>query len=76
MSLTLPWEIAYPDDKINTVSNLILGIFYCDILINLRTTYYNELSAEIVDYKMILKNYMFSTYFIIDIISAIHFDAI
>jgi len=56
-----------------------LGFFILDICVNLRTTYYTsnilliilENNDEIIDPKKILKNYIGSTTFIIDLVSTV-----
>lgn len=39
-------------------------------MVNLRTTYFNEDNEEIIDARMIAKNYVYSINFIIDVASA------
>jgi len=48
-----------------------IGIFYLDMLMNMRTTYSNENNEEIIDSKMMLKNYLTSKWFWIDFIAAL-----
>jgi hypothetical protein len=49
---------------------VILVFFILDIVVNLRTTYYDEENEEIVDSKLIITNYISSPSFAIDLLSA------
>lgn len=49
----------------------LLSLFALDILINFRTTYYDEQQAEIVDSRMIMRNYLKNYNFYIDVVSTI-----
>ena len=53
---------------------IILVLFIIDIIINFRTTYFDEHSAEIVDAKMIALKYFKSIFFFMDLISIIPFE--
>ena len=51
-------------------------MFFIDIVMNFRTTYFNPRTGEeIIDKKMIVMNYL-SGHFIIDLLSTIPFDLI
>lgn len=49
LAIHLPWEIAFPEDAIIIQNYIILVIFIFDIIINLRTSYFDEENDEIVD---------------------------
>jgi hypothetical protein len=51
IALQMPWELAFPEDSSALMTNLTLVIFIMDILVNFRTTYYNEEFEEIVEWK-------------------------
>jgi len=48
-----------------------IAIFILDILVNIRTTYSNENNEEIIDSKMMKRNYMKSRLFLIDVITVL-----
>lgn len=73
-SLLNPVEIAFEQqgNEINQAFNLVLIIFYiADILLSMRTTYFDENNDEILDGVLLFKNYLKSKAFFIDLISAI-----
>ena len=50
-------------------------VFAIDILVNFRTTYISEkTSTEVVNGKLIAKNYIFGGRFVIDLLASIPFD--
>ncbi len=50
---------------------ITFGFFVLDILVNLRTTYYNDNNEEIIDQKMIAYNYVKSIQFLFDVLSTL-----
>ncbi len=68
--LVLPWQIAYPEDKVYEMDIIILIFFIFDIILNCRTTFYNDDNEEIIDPKTIFLTYIKSPAFWIDICSA------
>lgn len=61
---------------IEKLNYLIDTLFFFDILLNFRTTYFNPRTGEeILDKHMIIRNYLFGQ-FIIDVFSTIPFDLI
>lgn len=50
---------------------MIIAFFCIDILLSCRTTYFNQDGDEILEGKKILKNYVTSSNFIVDILSAV-----
>jgi hypothetical protein len=53
ITLSLPWEIAFPEDKLPFVGNSITLFFLFDLIISFRTSFINEDSDEIIDSKKI-----------------------
>lgn len=50
---------------------LVLSFFWIDIILNFRTTYFNENTDEIISSVMIAKKYIKSWNFLIDVCSAL-----
>ena len=55
------------------IDELINAIFFIDILVNFRTSFYNSRGEEIYSPKLIAKDYATSSRFIIDVLSFIPF---
>jgi hypothetical protein len=73
-TLELPWELAFETDPSNLQSILILSFFGLDILISLRSSFFNSEFEEIVNWKMIAK-YQFTTInFWLDLLSSLPFE--
>jgi len=67
MSATFFFDWDVPK-KLQTFDWLLMMTFAVDIIFNLRTTYCNAESEEIIDDIMIRKNYLRSSYFTLDLI--------
>ncbi len=74
MALALPREIAFPEDRIPIMNYIVLAFFTVDILINMRTSFLDEHSAEVINGRRIAFKYINSAYFIIDLISVFPFE--
>lgn len=74
IALEMPWELAFPDDASDAMGNFTLVVFIFDILVNFRTTFYNDEFEEIVDWKKVALNYSQSWIFLIDILSTFPFE--
>ena len=79
--ITIPLEVSFTNmDFIKVQGYLIFGrvvdgLFAIDILVNFRTTFISEKTAtEIVDGKLIAKNYVFGGRFFVDLLASIPFD--
>ena len=58
------------------MDNVIDFLFFLDIVMNFRTTYFDSSTGEeIIDKKMITKHYLFGQ-FIIDLLSTVPFDVV
>jgi hypothetical protein len=55
------------------IDEIINAIFFIDILLNFRTSFYNSRGEEIYSPKLIAKDYVLSSRFIIDVLSFIPF---
>ena len=77
MEAAFDWRAIADTYNISEKLNYVIDIlFFMDILMNFRTTYYNSRTAlEITDKNLIVKNYL-KGYFIIDLLSTVPFDII
>lgn len=78
-SIFNPVEIAFElsGDMWFQVSNIVVSAIYVvDILLNMRTSYFDENNDEILDAKLIAKKYCESKYFVIDLITALPFTEV
>jgi hypothetical protein len=78
LTLTIPWAIAFPDDSSNTLDAIVLAVFIADLLMTFCTSYLDENGNgdEIIDGRMIFKNYFRSADFWVDLISSIPINEI
>ena len=60
MSIMIPWEFAFPNDRNLFLNYIILVFFLVDIVFNLRTAYYDERKSEIISSRKMALHYMFS----------------
>lgn len=74
MLLEIPWKLAFPLDHIPYIDPIILFFFFVDIVLQFRTTYYTENKDEIIDAKLIFKNYVKKKEFWIDVLSSLPID--
>ena len=77
-SIFLPLQICFFGSRdgsfFDTFDYFTLIFFWMDILLNCRTTYFDEeRSVEIVDSRMVMRHYFYSSHFMIDSFSAIPF---
>ena len=76
-AISIPIDIAFQPDIFNspsfkTLDSLIDLIFMTDIVFRFRTTYIDPVSGEeVMDSMLISKRYLFSTNFIIDVLSTV-----
>lgn len=78
-AIFIPFDIAFKPKISTSVGFIILNgfidfLFGVDILINMRTSYYDKEGNEIKEWKKILKQYVFGGRFIIDFLSTIPLD--
>lgn len=72
-SIYVPIELAFDDvsDFVSDTEYIVLTIFWIDIVLNFRTTYFDEETDEIISGMMIAKKYVKSWNFLIDIGSSL-----
>lgn len=59
------------------INSVIDFVFFIDIILNFRTTYYNSLTGdEVRDPVKIAKNYVFGGKFVIDFLASVPLDTI
>lgn len=58
------------------IDQIINTIFFLDILVNIRTTFYGKRGEEIFDQKLIALNYISSFGFLSDFLAAFPFDRV
>lgn len=78
-SLFNPIEIAFElsGDLWFQISNsLVCFIYVSDIILNMRTSYFDENNDEILDAQLIAKKYCESKYFFIDLITSLPFTEV
>ena len=76
-SIYIPINIAFNVDKPlgQCLVDLLIDIlFISDMLLNLRTAYYNEDNELVLDAKTIYREYLCSTWFVIDFLAVFPFD--
>ena len=77
-SFTVPFEIAFLGDEIDTIRlviNLVVtGAYIVDILVQCRSTYLNESGAEITNAKIIAAQYFYSGKLVMDVLAAIPYE--
>lgn len=77
-SFTVPFEIAFLDQDINTsrlVVNLVVTSAYLgDVFVQCRSTYLDETGAEVVNAKTIAARYFYSGRLVMDVLAAIPYE--
>ena len=72
-SILLPIQLcfyAYDENVFDNFDYITLVIFWVDIFLNSRTTFFNDNNEEVVSGKKIAGKYFTSTHFYIDFLSA------
>lgn len=68
-------ELVFSTDPLTLIEYIVDFVFIIDILINFRTTYFDEDEREYVyQPSKIAKNYLKSGWFIVDLVGAIPFQ--
>ena len=78
-SIYIPINIAFNIDKplAQCIIDLMIDVlFISDMLLNLRTTYYDEENELVLDKKAIYRKYLCSTWFGIDVLAVFPFDLV
>lgn len=72
-SIYVPLELAFDEvsEVFNNTEYIVLSFFWVDILLNLRTSFYDEETDEIVSGVLIMQKYLKSWNFLIDISSSL-----
>ena len=71
LAIYLPLIIAFPNLQIKPLDITIVVIFMLDIVITLRTTFFDREGDEIIDQQLIAFNYIMTYQFYLDVLSAI-----
>ena len=78
-SLYIPIELSFTLDKavLHCAADYIIDfLFIMDMVVNLRTTYYDDENELVVDARVIRNKYLFSHWFIIDFVAVFPFDLV
>jgi hypothetical protein len=73
VALVTPFEIGFNVKVFKNFEYVLTALFIADVLVNLRTTYFDNNKDEIVDYKLIALKYCRSYHFYIDVLGSIPF---
>jgi hypothetical protein len=71
IATVVPFELAFGVTLVKIINYLIVAIFILDIIISLRTTYYDEMKDEIINGKECALHYIKSMNFLVDLLSSI-----
>jgi potassium voltage-gated channel Eag-related subfamily H protein 8 len=74
----LPFSISFHPHEplgISIFNYFIDSMFYIDIILNFRTTFFTKDGIEVFDWKKIAFKYIFKGLFLIDILSTLPFNA-
>lgn len=80
--ISIPFIVAFTPDSANdesvfVVSAIIDAIFFVDVILNFRTTYFSSSTGdEIKDVYKIARKYLFGGRFVVDILASIPLDLI
>jgi len=59
---------------LTVIDQILNAVFFIDILVNFRTTFYNKRGEEVFDPKTIAIQYLLSGRFLIDFLACVPFD--